>query len=152
MRKIYISVLKCYSGQSLRRQTPASNTSCVSSIAMRSQSEYTTKLDRLRTTPRTLPTSLSCSLAVYNFCDWTPDSDSLELYGAECSALNAHLETIFGLRAVVLITFLERGPGIESLVNLLARYLEGNYSEKPVLYKWLNDCVARAAATAAPES
>ncbi|KAG9121366.1 hypothetical protein FRC07_002700 [Ceratobasidium sp. 392] len=42
------------------------------------------------------------------------------------------------------ITFLERGPGIESLVNVLAHYLEGNYTEKPVLEKWLDDLVDAA--------
>lgn len=87
---------------------------------------------------------------MYNFCDWTPDSDSLELYDAEWSALNTHLETIFDLRAVGPITFLEHGPAIESLVDLLARYLEGNYSEKPVLSKWVDDLID-AAAAAAPE-
>ncbi|KAB5587312.1 hypothetical protein CTheo_9241 [Ceratobasidium theobromae] len=40
--------------------------------------------------------------------------------------------------------FLERGPGIESLVDLLHQYLMGDYSKKAVLAKWLDDLVDAA--------
>ncbi|KAG9124265.1 hypothetical protein FRC07_012212, partial [Ceratobasidium sp. 392] len=52
--------------------------------------------------------------------------------------------SVFGLRATSPITFLERGLGIESLVDVLAHYLEGDYTEKPVLEKWLDDLVDAA--------
>ncbi|KAG9122668.1 hypothetical protein FRC07_000862 [Ceratobasidium sp. 392] len=107
-------------------------------------SKYSAKLNQLRAQLRLLPSSLSCGLALYDFSSWTPDPDLLDLYGAECSVLNAHLESVFGLRATAPITFLEKGPGMESLVDVLAHYLQGDYTEKPVLEKWLDDLVDAA--------
>lgn len=61
------------------------------------------------------------------------------MYGAECSMLNAHLEIVFGLRAVAPLTFKERGSGIKSLADVLTHYLISDYRVKPVIVKWRED-------------
>ncbi|KAG8750264.1 hypothetical protein FRC12_012964 [Ceratobasidium sp. 428] len=120
---------------------------------MTSMVSYSDCLSRLRIALRSLPPSLPRGSTVYNFSGWTPDPEGMDKYGAECSVLNAHLETVFGLRAVAPIKFRERGSGIESLVTILAHYLEGEYAEKPVLAKWVDDLIdaAESASTVLPE-
>ncbi|KAG8779902.1 hypothetical protein FRC12_023728 [Ceratobasidium sp. 428] len=60
------------------------------------------------------------------------------------SVLNAALESTFGLRGQSPIIFTEKGPGLESLANVLEHYLTGNYTEKAVVGKWLDDLIAAA--------
>ncbi|QRV99077.1 hypothetical protein RhiJN_27096 [Ceratobasidium sp. AG-Ba] len=104
----------------------------------------TAKLDRLHAALRALPTSLPLGSAVYNFDKWTPDPNLLEDFGAECSVLNAHLENVFGLRNGSLISLAERGPGLESIVEVFRHYLSGAFAEKPVIEKWLDDLTTAA--------
>jgi hypothetical protein len=105
---------------------------------------HTTQLSRFRDALSALPLSLPSGSSVYSFINWSPDPEMLEDYGAECSVLNAHLEHVFGLRAVTLLTFTERGPGIESLADLFAHYLGGDFQEKSVILKWLEDLTEAA--------
>ncbi|KAG8776331.1 hypothetical protein FRC12_000974 [Ceratobasidium sp. 428] len=95
---------------------------------MSSESSYTPKLTQLRNAIRLLPPSLPSGSAVYDFCNWTPDPDQLDDFGAECSVLNAHLGRFFGLRNV----------------DIFAQYFTGNYAEKPVIAKWLDDLIDSA--------
>ncbi|KAG8682321.1 hypothetical protein FRC09_016852, partial [Ceratobasidium sp. 395] len=112
---------------------------------------YSERLGRLRLALRSLPSSLPHGSNVYNFLDWTPDPEGMDqYYGTECSVLNAHLENAFGFRAISPVLLRERGPGIESLVDIMAHYLEGDCAEKPVLAKWVDDLIE--AASVAPGS
>ncbi|KAG8697572.1 hypothetical protein FRC09_007774 [Ceratobasidium sp. 395] len=111
---------------------------------MSSESSYTSKLTRLRHAIHLLPASLPSGSAVYDFSNWSPDPDQLDDYGAEGSVLNAHLERVFGLRNGGRITLTERGPGIESIVDIFTQYLTGDYAEKPVIDKWLDDLIDAA--------
>jgi hypothetical protein len=94
---------------------------------MSSLPSHILKLDQFRTALSLLPRSLPSGSSVYSFNGWVPDPELLEMYGAECSVLNAHLEIVFGLRAVTPLSFKERGPGIESLVDLFTHYLTGDF-------------------------
>ncbi|KAG9083469.1 hypothetical protein FS749_006003 [Ceratobasidium sp. UAMH 11750] len=111
---------------------------------MNPESSHTAKLTQLRQALCLLPASLPSGSSVYNFHDWSPDPSLLDDYGAECSVLNAHLEIVFGLRDGGRLTFIERGPGIESIVDIFDKYLSGNYTEKPVIAKWLDDLIDAA--------
>jgi hypothetical protein len=91
-------------------------------LSMDPSSCYDSLLLRLRSALQRLPSTLPFGSTVYEFTCWLPDSDLLEEYGAECSVLNAYLERRFGLRASTPLIFLERGPGIESIVDLFSRY------------------------------
>ncbi|KAF8597429.1 hypothetical protein BDV93DRAFT_513341 [Ceratobasidium sp. AG-I] len=112
-------------------------------------STYSSQLKRFRSALSSLPSTLPYGSSIYDFRNWIPDPELREVYGAECSVLNAHLEIVFGLRAQVSLSFLERGPGIESLADLFTRYLDGDYSEKPVVAKWLDDLTEAAEAMGA---
>lgn len=90
------------------------------------------------------PSSLPSGASVYDFRNWSPDPDLLDTYGAECSVLNAHLESVFGLRAIAPLTLVERGPWLDSLADLLEHYLTGEFSEKLVIAKWLGDLTEAA--------
>ncbi|QRV82866.1 hypothetical protein RhiJN_10882 [Ceratobasidium sp. AG-Ba] len=103
-----------------------------------------TKLNRLHAALRALPTCLPSGSSVYNFDEWTPDPTLLEDLGAECSVLNAHLENVFGLRNGSFILLAERGPGLESIVQVFRHYLSGPFAEKPVIEKWLDDLIEAA--------
>lgn len=122
-----------------------------SSLSMDTR-HYLSALNRLRASLALLPTSLPSGSSIYEFTNWTPDPELLDMYGAECSVLNANLEIVFGLRARAPLVFQERGPGIESLVNLFEKYLLGEYLEQPVIVKWVEDLTeaAERMAKAAP--
>ncbi|KAG8715661.1 hypothetical protein FRC08_010296 [Ceratobasidium sp. 394] len=107
---------------------------------------YLSSIRRFRSALAALPLTLPSGSSIYNFSDWSPDPDLLDDYGAECSVLNAHLETVFGLRAQSSLTFLERGPGIESLADVFTTYLTGDFKEKPIIGKWLEDLTTAAEA------
>lgn len=102
--------------------------------------------DRLRMSLRALPSSLPAGSSIYNFKDWVPDADALDTYGEECCALNAHLEIVFGHRASAPLNFRERGPGIESIVDVFSSYLTGDFKEKALLEKWVVDLTHAAEA------
>ncbi|KAG9077835.1 hypothetical protein FS749_010224, partial [Ceratobasidium sp. UAMH 11750] len=109
-----------------------------------SESLYAPRLRRFRAAVAALPSTLPSGSSIYNFNGWLPDQDKLDLYGAECSVLNAHLESVFGLRVGNTLLFQERGPGIESLADIFTHYLTGDYLEKPVIGKWLEDLTEAA--------
>ncbi|KAG8706755.1 hypothetical protein FRC09_002240 [Ceratobasidium sp. 395] len=109
-----------------------------------SETLYTARLTRFRSAITLLPSKLPAGSSVYNFNNWTPDPQLLEDYGTPCSVLNAALESTFGLRGQSPIIFTEKGPGLESLANVLERHLTGDYTEKAVIGKWLDDLIAAA--------
>ncbi|KAG9125517.1 hypothetical protein FRC07_007281 [Ceratobasidium sp. 392] len=97
--------------------------------------------------------SLSKPWDCFNLSKLPDGGLQVERNGDERAALDVgRAESVFGLCATAPITFLERGPGIESLANILAHYLEGDYTEKPVIEKWLEDLIdaATTASSAAP--
>ncbi|KAG9109345.1 hypothetical protein FRC07_008337, partial [Ceratobasidium sp. 392] len=105
---------------------------------------YADSLNRLRAALGALPTSLPSGSSRYSFKGWVPDPDALDTYGAECCVLNAHLEVVFGLRASAPICFYERGPGIESIVDVFVHYLTGDFTKKTLLEKWVTDLTEAA--------
>ncbi|KAG9101895.1 hypothetical protein FRC07_010272 [Ceratobasidium sp. 392] len=109
-----------------------------------SETLYTARLKRFRSAIASLPSKLPSGSLVYNFSNWTPDPQLLEDYGSPCSVLNATLESTFGLRGQSSIVFTERGPGLDSLANVLEHYLTGDYTETVVIGKWLDDLIAAA--------
>ncbi|KAG8683523.1 hypothetical protein FRC09_016027, partial [Ceratobasidium sp. 395] len=58
--------------------------------------------------------------------------------------LNSVLENTFALRAQLPIVFIDRGPGLESLADTFTCYLTGDYTEKPIIAKWLDDLTEAA--------
>ncbi|QRV89237.1 hypothetical protein RhiJN_17255 [Ceratobasidium sp. AG-Ba] len=79
---------------------------------------------------------------MYKFEGRTPDIKPLEKCGTD------HLEHVFGLRKAGTIPFSEHGPSIESIVDISEQYLTGDYREKPVIMKWLEDLMRAAETTA----
>ncbi|KAG9124124.1 hypothetical protein FRC07_012737 [Ceratobasidium sp. 392] len=108
------------------------------------QTSYANKLSQLQRALASLPLALPLGSSIHDFCGWTPDPDRVEDYGTECGALNAHLESVFGLRVGGRVSIVERGPGIESNVDIFTRYLTGDYREQPVIAKWLDDLIDTA--------
>ncbi|QRV97083.1 hypothetical protein RhiJN_25102 [Ceratobasidium sp. AG-Ba] len=111
---------------------------------MNSSTLYTAKLNKLRCALASLPTSLPSGFSVYDFCGWTPNPEKVEDCGTKCGALNADLENIFGPRVHSRVNVVERGPGIESIIDIFTHYLTGNYDEKPIIVKWVDDLVDAA--------
>ncbi|KAG8726689.1 hypothetical protein FRC12_023167 [Ceratobasidium sp. 428] len=110
---------------------------------------YSERLDRLRIALSSLPSSLPRGSNICSLSAWTPSSGRMDQHGAECSVLNAYLEKAFGLCAIYPVSFRERGPGVESFVGIITHYLEGDYAEKLVLAKWVDDLI-EAASMASP--
>lgn len=80
------------------------------------------------------------------------DLDDLELYGTERGVLNHDLEILFGSRAKGVIQLKERGAGLEAVVPVLKKYIDGKSKEQALLINWIEDLTAAANAVCAAEN
>lgn len=86
--------------------------------------QHDTKLQRLAVYLHRLPSSLPINLfSHYNFQDFSLDPEWIEIIGMVEGAVNRELETWLGMHADGPIEFVEWGPVVENLVNVLNHYL-----------------------------
>jgi len=105
--------------------------------------ERKAKLKKLSLYLRRLPPSLAVidSFSRYNFQDFSPDPDWVEKIGTVEGAVNRELEVRLGTRANGPIEFVERGPAVEALVDVLDQYT-GTFPHDGLLAKWIDDALA----------
>jgi hypothetical protein len=103
------------------------------------------KLKQLALYLRGLPPSLPIleSFSHYNFWDFSPDVDWIERTGTVEGAVNRELEVRLGTRAHGPIEFVERGPAVEALVDVLDHYTK-EFPNDGLLAKWIDDALAGA--------
>lgn len=84
------------------------------------------QLKRLRTALAHLPDDIPLGNSKYQFENFTPDPEKIELYGSDEAALNNALEVTFAPKgrkdefAPCPFEFQERGPGLIAIVDVLA--------------------------------
>jgi hypothetical protein len=106
------------------------------------------KLKQLALYLRGLPSSLviNDSFSRYNFQNFSPDPDWIDIIGNVEGAVNRELEVRLGSRANGPIEFLERGPAVEALVDVLNRYTK-EFPNDGLLKLWIDDALAGAVHT-----
>lgn len=113
------------------------------SVQLLPSEELEELLNRLRNCLSSLPTNIPQSNHHYNFSLYAPDPEEAEDFGVD-GALNHALEVTFcpGGRKDG-ITFLEQGPGLTAVVDVLRKY-NNDYPKHAVLQKWVHDLLESA--------
>ena len=104
------------------------------------------KLKRLDLYLRGLPSSVATgteSFSRYNFAQFSVDPDWVEAIGSVPGAVNRELEVRLGTHANGPIEFVERGPQVEGLVEILDHYSK-QFPDDILLATWIDDALAGA--------
>ena len=84
---------------------------------------------------------------IYDFRNFEPDPQLVELYGTNEAAVNNVLEVTFAPRGRVdgpsPFPILEQGPGLVAIVDVLQRFIT-EFPQSAIMKKWLEDFLKAA--------
>ena len=91
--------------------------------------------------PNTVP---CCNTSLYDFCNFEPDPQLVELYGTNKAAVNNVLKVTFAPQGWTdgpsAFLPLDQGPGLVAIVDVLCRSI-CEFLQSAILKKWLEDLV-----------
>jgi hypothetical protein len=99
-------------------------------------------LEYLRYLFTNLPDTIPSYMSLYNFQNFTPDPEKVELYGSKEGALNNALEVTFAPRGRQEgpnpFMLKEKGPGLLAVVDVLQQFSD-DFPTLAIIQKWVED-------------
>jgi hypothetical protein len=109
--------------------------------------ELSEALKQLRLLLAQLPDTIPFSDDIYNFTNFSPDPEKVELYGSNEAAVNNALEITFAKSGrnpgPCPFRLEEQGPGLVAVVGVLETYLI-EFPQSAILHKWVADLTSVA--------
>ncbi len=89
-----------------------------------------------------LPDTVPSAGNIYDFRNFVPDPELVELFGSREAALNNALEVVFAPRGRLAgpnpFILIDQGPGLVAVVDVL-RNIINEYPQSAILQKWVDD-------------
>jgi hypothetical protein len=109
--------------------------------------ELSEALMRLRMLLAQLPDTIPFSNDVYNFTNFSPDPEKVDMFGTNKAAVNNALEITFAKSGrdpgPCPFPLVEQGPGLVAVVGVLECYLI-EFPQSAILHKWVLDLTKAA--------